>query len=265
MDIHAMRYPSQKFAPESVPQSPDQRNTEKMSEGDISVDARIFFFGKNENSSNIEQAILLCDSYYCSSISEEYVAYVSDNGHKFNTVFIVGSDPVRVRKFFKIYIPLFYSQAKIAFLRSSRPGIRAKLIRLGFDDVFDVRMDSSEQRARIAAIHRRLALAARPHNFHEALPNHLNFYVTKELSNREARALLLLVGSRGRLVRAQALRSTMRVPDNMMSQKSLAVLISNIRSKLKPAFRIFRFGNLGYALEHVNAVEEMHERISRSF
>lgn len=220
------------------------------------VAGRIFYFGNASDTPEIAHAKRLCNSAYVAKISDDYTAFVDDAKNYYNTVFVVGTDPARVRKFLRTYRPLFMRKAKIALVKESRPRSRAQMLNTGFDDVFDLETHPLEASVRLDAILGRVAHSHAAETFDDVLKTHMRFYADTKLLEREVRILALLIANRGMPVRKHLLTASTKSPHKSITPKSLQVLISGLRGKLKPNFRIVSHGASGYSFEEVSAVAE---------
>lgn len=219
--------------------------------------ARILHFGNGTPPAEVTCVEALCETLQVFRIADNYTAYVDDSRLAYSVLFVVGSDAVRIRKFMRIYRPLLKDKAKIAFLRDTRPRARAQILNVGFDDVFDLETTRAEAEARLEAILGRLAQRNTDELLHEVIDLHLQHYVVAPLLGRESRILSLLITARGSPVRTQRLAATGRSAHRPISPKSLQVLISGLRAKLKPNVRITSHGSSGYALEEVSPVAKL--------
>lgn len=218
------------------------------------VAGRIFYFGNTPETPEIAHAMRLCHSAHVAKISDDYTAFVDDAKDYYNTVFVVGTDPARVRKFLRTYRPLFMRKAKIALVKESRPRSRAQMLNTGFDDVFDLETQPLEAKVRLDAILGRVAHSQAAKAFDDVLQTHMRFYADTKLLEREVRILALLIANRGMPVRKHLLTASTKSPHKSITPKSLQVLISGLRGKLKPNFRIVSHGASGYSFEEVSPV-----------
>lgn len=236
-----------------------RRNAQSIGEvsrdrGDVA--GRIFYFGIASDTPEIGHAKDMCAIAHIAKISDEYTAFVDDAKDYYNTVFVVGTDPARVRKFLRTYRPLFMRKAKIALVKESRPRSRAQMLNTGFDDVFDLETHPLEASVRLDAILGRVAHSHAAETFDDVLKTHMRFYAETKLLEREVRILALLIANRGMPVRKHLLTASTKSPHKSITPKSLQVLISGLRGKLKPNFRIVSHGASGYSFEEVSAVAE---------
>lgn len=212
------------------------------------VTARILYFGNGgpPPEAAIVREFAPTDQLY--GISDDYITYIDDSRTFYNTLIVIGSDLVRIRKFMRMYRPLLMTKAKIALMRDARPSTRAQMLNIGFDDVIDLEIHPSEGLARIRAVLGRIALAQHKQALGEASDIHLQHYAAQPLLGREARLLSMLVVARGSPVRTQQLAASGKSTSRPIGIKSLQVLISGLRSKLKPHLQIVSHGPSGYAL-----------------
>lgn len=221
------------------------------------LNARILHFGNSAPTAELGSAEAMCETVQVFRISDDYTAYVDDERLPYSVIIVAGSDAVRMRKFMRIYRPLLKSKAKIALLRDARPRVRAQILNVGFDDVFDIGTPAAEGTARLEAILGRMGQRQTDDLLQEVRELHLQHYVAAPLLGREARVLSLLVAANGSPVRTQRLTATGRSAHRPISLKSLQVLISGLRAKLRPSVRITSHGSSGYALQDVSPVAEL--------
>lgn len=213
------------------------------------VAGRIFHFDNALDTPEITKVKNLCAAASTATISDNYTAFVDDANDYYNAVFVLGTDPARVRKFLRTYRPLFIRKAKIALVTDSRPCSRAKMLNTGFDDAFDLdETHHLEAVARLEAILSRVARSPVVQALDDDLQDRIGFYAEGKLLEREVRILTMLIANRGMPVRKQLLTASTKSPHRSISSKSLQVLISGLRRKLKPSFRISH-GASGYSIE----------------
>lgn len=221
------------------------------------VCARILYFG---NAGPTPEAVLareIVTTGQLFRISDDYTAYIDDSREFYNVLFVVGSDPVRIRKFMRIYRDLLKTKAKIALVRDARPAARAQILNTGFDDVFGAEISPVEGLARIHAILGRIVMRQQEETLGELAELHLQHYAVQPLLGREARLLAMLVSAKGSPVRSQQLATSSKSTHRQISIKSLQVLVSGLRTKLKPHLQIVSHGPSGYALVDVSPVHRL--------
>ncbi|WP_158637655.1 response regulator transcription factor [Novosphingobium taihuense] len=221
------------------------------------ISARILHFGNGAPPVEVNCATAFQENAQVFRIADDYTSFIDDRRETYSVIFIVGSDPGRIRKFMRIYRPLLKSKAKIALLRDARPQVRAQILNVGFDDVFDVEMDPTEGQARIKAILGRMGQRQTDDLLRNVRQLHLQHYVISPLLGRESRILSLLAAAKGAPVRTERLTATGRSALRPISPKSLQVLISGLRAKLKPTISIMSHGSSGYALLDASPVAEL--------
>lgn len=157
-------------------------------------------------------------------ISDNYLAYTSEESLRYNVIFVVGKDISRFRRFMKTYAPIMARKAKIAVTKDASPARRAKILDAGFDDVFTTAMPV------------------------ELLDLQLRNIVSTPLQPREIRLMRKLLSSQGSVVRTHELASVTNDAVQSISLASLRVAISNLRGKLQKHVRIRSHGLDGYSL-----------------
>lgn len=221
------------------------------------VTARILYFGNSGPPPEANRACEIAPTNQIFGISDEYITYIDDDRDYYNTVVVIGSDPARIRKFMRIYRPLLTNKAKIAFLAGTRPNGRAQMLNIGFDDVIEVEMPPAEALARFRAILGRIALAQQSQALDAAAELHLQHFAAQSLLGREARLLAMLAAAGGSPVRTQQLAASSKSASRPIGIKSLQVLISGLRGKLKPHLQIVSHGPSGYALVDVSPARHL--------
>lgn len=212
---------------------------------------RILYFGNSERMSEAETACDFCDRVQIFAITDNYTAYVDDMNKFYNVVIVVGTDAARICKFMRINRSLLRDKAKIAILSAASPVSRAKILCSGYDDIFVESMPAVERRVRIEAILGRLTQVREAATLQSVLDLHLRHYAHEPLSGREMRLMSLLLAAKGRPVSGFRLAATSRPPRPPMSEKSLQVLVSVLRSKLKDHVVLEHHGSEGYSLHPV--------------
>lgn len=212
---------------------------------------RILYFGQAVRDADVLSAEDFCDAVQVFAIMDDYTAYLDDKKLFYNAVIVSGTDAVRIAKFMRINRPLLKNKAKIASLRIASSENRAKILNCGYDDVFYDKMLPVERRARLQAIVARFDRVSEVEALQSAVDLHMRHYVREPLKAREARVMTLLLAARGGAVPAYRLAATSRAPRPAMSDKSLQVLISVLRSKLKDHVVLEYHEDEGYSLRPV--------------
>jgi DNA-binding response OmpR family regulator len=212
---------------------------------------RILYFGKAVRDAEVLSAEDFCDAVQVFAIMDDYTAYLDDTKLFYNAVIVSGTDAVRICKFMRINRPLLNNKAKIASLRTASSENRAKILNCGYDDVFHDKMLPVERKARLQAIVARFDRATEEATLQSAFDLHMRHYVHEPLKGRESRVMTLLLAARGGAVPGYRLAATSRAPRPAMSEKSLQVLISVLRSKLKDHVVLEYHEDEGYSLHPV--------------
>lgn len=220
------------------------------------VIARKLYFGQDQRQALVPTASEFCDAVQVFAVSDNYSVYLEDECICYNTVIVSGTDPVRICKLMRINRPLLRAKAKIARLRTASPENRAKMLSVGYDDVFLDGMPAVVCRARIEAILARLAQVREAATLQSVLDLEVSHYTQAPLNGREMRLMSLLLAAKGRPVPGFRLAATSRPPRPPMSEKSLQVLISVLRSKLRDHIVLEHQGAAGYALHPVSHLAE---------
>lgn len=216
------------------------------------ISARVLYFGSAGPSAETALALDVAGRTQIHRITDDYIAYV-DDGHAFyNTIFIVGNDAARIRKFMRFYRPVLKHKARIVLIRATRPRVRAQLLNAGFDEVFEPDMPVPEATARVRAILTRLALNQQSKVADDVRDLHLQHFARAPLLGREARVLAMLVAAQGSPVRSQQLATSSKSTHRPIGTKSLQVLISGLRGKLKHNLQIVSHGPSGYSLQETS-------------
>jgi len=227
------------------------------------VSARTLYFGNGDPAPETALARAISGRVQLHRITDDYIGHIDDSREYYNTLFVIGSDPVRIRKLMRIYRPLLKMKAKIVIMREVRPSVKAQLLNAGFDDVFDREMPVAEAAARVRAVLGRIAQSQQSKVVEEVRDLHLQHFTREPLLGREARVLSMLVAARGSPVRSSQLAISGRSTHRPISTKSLQVLISGLRSKLRPNLRIVSQGPAGYSLQEISPVRSLLDSASK--
>lgn len=240
----------------SIPGSPPPGARPKSPRLEV-ISARALYFGNGDPGPETALARAISGRVQFHRITDDYVGHVDDSREYYNTLFVTGSDPVRIRKLIRIYRPVLKTKAKIVIIREVRPGVRAQLLNAGFDDVFDGDMSAAEGAARVRAVLGRIAQSRQAKVIEEVRDLHLQHFTREPLLGREARVLSMLVAARGSPVRSNQLAISGRSTHRPISTKSLQVLISGLRAKLHPNLRIVSQGPAGYSLQEISPARSL--------
>lgn len=227
------------------------------------INARALYFGNGDPAPETALARAISGRVQFHRIADDYIGHVDDSREYYNTLFVIGSDPVRIRKLMRIYRPVLKTKAKIVIMREVRPGVTAQLLNAGFDDVFDREMPIAEAAARVRAVLGRIAQSQQSKVVEEVRDLHLQHFIREPLLGREARVLSMLVAARGSPVRSSQLAISGRSTHRPISTKSLQVLISGLRSKLHPNLRIVSQGPAGYSLQETSPARTLLDSASK--
>lgn len=180
-------------------------------------------------------------------ISETYIANFMDGEEPYVVAIVAANDLERARKFLRYNKPLLSAKLKIALLPSSRPPQRATLLMAGFDDVFDARTNIAEAQLRIAAMSRRNAIygqASRRRGLGGSEVT-LKAAFAAPLTPRELQVASLLAAHTASGLPRSAILSEFGIEPQPLSHAALKVVISKLRAKLAPGWKIQ--SNRGYA------------------
>lgn len=155
---------------------------------------------------------------------------------------------MRLVRFLKDNAPGLRSCVKIAVMAHSSPSKRARVIRAGYDDVFDIfRCSQEEAAARLAVIRKRYEMAA-DKNAQQYYKDQklLKVCYLDKISSRERKILEFLMEKNS----CTYYRLQVEISDFVqeMSLENLKVVISNLRKKLKPGAAIVARRGEGYEL-----------------
>ncbi len=185
-------------------------------------------------------------------IFDSYIIPYATQPFKF--FFACGNDTTRVIKLLRHYPHLLGSKICIATVAHSTPTDRARLMKAGYDDVFQPSMSAIEARCRLDA-HLRRSEAAKvavvrrwsPH-VTEVDQSLLEPLVETRLTEREKLVLHLLAQRVGRATPIASLQRDMRRKYGHASIPSLRVVVSQIRKKLRQGYTIIATVDGGYVL-----------------
>lgn len=145
---------SRKFVPEHSDGS--ARSSVFALPGTSCPRARVVHFGDSVAEAKLTWLQLVGLPFDRRKISEAYVTDLGSSGDPFDILLVSGGDQVRIRRFLRINKPLLNGKLKIALMPSSKPRDRALLLSAGFDDVFDLKMNTLEARMRACTMSERM-------------------------------------------------------------------------------------------------------------
>ena len=181
------------------------------------------------------------------TVSESYVADITPTRQEYDILIVVGRDTRRLQRLIRLYAPALTNKPKIAILVGGMPSERSKLLHSGYDDVFDQRMPVPEAQARILAHHRRYRITSGESSAKDPASFDLSQWCDAPLTAREQEVLSALVQKTPEPVLIYYLQKSLSGKRELASS-SVRVLVSNIRSKLKPGVSI-RYAGSSYAIE----------------
>lgn len=168
--------------------------------------------------------------------------------------FVCGNDTTRMIKLLRHYPHLVGRKICIATMAQSTPADRARLMKSGYDDVFQFSMPMIEARCRLDA-HLRRSEAAQVAALHRRSPRAtevdqglLGPLVETRLSERELLVLRLLAQRIGSATPIASLQREIRRTYGHASIPSLRAVVSHIRKKLRLGFTINTSADGGYVL-----------------
>lgn len=169
----------------------------------------------------------------------------------FNIVMVHGDDVPRISKIIRENSEAFAGKVKIAVCSRSWPPDRARLLNAGFDDIFDLRMDPLEARARVAALMRRrlLSQTRQAPPISQQLLIEMQGYVTSKLTFRETEIFAKLLEKRGQPVSIAVLGTSFRNKTGGMKKAALRVFLCRLRKKLKDNVQIVSENGVSYILK----------------
>ncbi|MFA7584932.1 MAG: winged helix-turn-helix domain-containing protein [Novosphingobium sp.] len=181
---------------------------------------------------------------------EDDTSILSHYRENFETVVVHGDDARRMARILKVNRAITRSKVNIAVMAKSMPPDRAILLNGGFDDVFDMRMDTVEATARVRSIMRRRRIIFDNATFgaDDTVLDRIGSYVTAKLSPRELELFTKLVKNSGRAVSGSDLRRSASKTNPDMNENSIQVFICRLRKKLRPGVEIRSNYDGGYTL-----------------
>lgn len=180
---------------------------------------------------------------------------------KLDVVIVGGNDPDRLASFIRVNRPLLNRTPTIAIAGTLSPKKRAELLRLGFDDVMNLKgLATAELAARVIGIFNRYTITDQKvqklHNYNQSLSEICEL---DRLTKAQRVVLENLYDASGNFCRYGQLRMLISRNQTSASQTHLRVLIHGIRSVLKPGFVIENVRGLGYRLVADNSPHEFQK------
>lgn len=213
--------------------------------------AMIAYFNDRGVRSQLDWLDGLLPNTFAGRISESYIAPVANR--YFRILVVCGNDPKRLIKLLRCYRNLVGRKLCIAMTQRSLPADRGKLLNAGFDDVFDLRMSHIEANCRLNAHLRRLDKAALvgtgecsgSATRYDPVVDQL---ANRRLSERERLVLGVLHLRLDQLTPLPDIHRAIRKRYGHSRDRSLHVVISLLRQKLRQDYRIVYHGEGGYVL-----------------
>ena len=196
----------------------------------------------------------LFDRLLTKTFSDDETHFLSRATDDYDILVVGGNDPTRMGRFLRANRPLLNTVVKIAIMQNSTPPRRARLLNYGFDDVLDsAKMSTNEARARMISISGHYELFRNALNsFHEKKTLVAHICNPSDLTTREFDVLFILSRSAGAAVSTRHLCREIDPVDHGKFKRSVQVIISNIRRKIRPQFRIEANYQGGYRLYKVD-------------
>lgn len=168
----------------------------------------------------------------------------------FDVLVVGGSDIARISKYIRSNAFALTNIVKVACVDNSNATKRAKLLLSGFDDVFDpATMADREARARLLGLRRRYELMADRSMRDQASEREFQRVTNGlPLGKKEKRLLSVLLDNRGTLLSYERIGEEVSGHVNDISRRHLAVMICNLRKKLREGVEINCVGGEGYML-----------------
>ncbi|CAH0495845.1 hypothetical protein NVSP9465_00865 [Novosphingobium sp. CECT 9465] len=184
------------------------------------------------------------------TVSESYVADLTGVREEYDILVVAGYDMRRLQRLLRLYQPVLTKKPKIAVLVGAMPSDRSKLLNSGYDDVFDQRTPVPEAQARLLAHHRRYRMSAETGSPRRARSFDPSLWCDSPLTARENEILAALAEKSPLPVLTYHLRKS-QSGKRELANSSVRVLISTIRSKLKPGITI-SYAGCAYSIERSN-------------
>lgn len=207
------------------------------------------------DSKSVEREYLLRDSFPNAEIfSHRIISSIYPRTEdRPDAVVVGGNDERRLASFIKANRVVLQEYPTLALGLSLTPAERAKLLRLGYDDVLNLQnLDKSEFQVRIAALRRRYRITQENMNelvkFDEAL---LSSCHPERLSSSQRRVMDVLVRANGKVCTFSTLTSSLAGDyHEASSTRHLRVVIHYLKRHLKAGVSIESVRGVGYRLIH---------------
>ncbi|WP_101798689.1 winged helix-turn-helix domain-containing protein [Novosphingobium sp. TH158] len=192
------------------------------------------YFGDRRSDLAVEWLLRLIPDCPLGKVSESYIAPPSLQTAIL--IFVCSNDPTRMIRLFRLYKEVLKRKLLIAVMNRSTPKDRARLLTVGFDDVFDGRTLPLEATVRVNARLRRLAEM----NIIKLGPSTCDMQNFKHylLSDRENVILAKLCSRMDKPVSQNILLNEIHEHYGHSNRRSLHVMLSHIRKKLHPDYAI---------------------------
>lgn len=197
-------------------------------------------------------AVDVFDNIQYFEFSQDSIAPISRVRRDFQVLAIGGEDVRRAANYIKDNMDALQATVKIAVLSNSSPEKRAKLLKAGYDAVFDpLRCEPGEARAHITSIVRSYSYKRiEPKNEYVVGEDYKMYVGQFELTNREILIMKFLSRKKGSVVRYSTLQAQLSGWIDEITLNNLKVMVSNLRKKLVPGVSIVAHMNTGYELRY---------------
>lgn len=167
-----------------------------------------------------------------------------------DVVIVGGNDPDRLASFIKVNRPLVHRVPTIAVAATLSPKARADLLKLGYDDVTNLKgITTQELAARVSSIFNRHKITEEKfailQNYSSVLGEICEI---NKLSSTQRLVIEALLQSKNKFCRYGQLRSLISRNLNSPSLMHLRVIVHGIRASMKPGYRIENVRGIGYRL-----------------
>ena len=171
------------------------------------------------------------------------------------------TDPARMAKYMRTHRALLRNVPIFAIMTRSSPSRRARMLMAGCDDVLDsARMTPQEAGLRLRAVLVRRAMTRNGNRSgRDAGATFADMADPRWLTPREHALLVALAAAEGEPLTLAALMRLVDHADPAKFRRSLKVSISNLRKKLKSAYRIEAAAYGGYRLVREDAEPALAE------
>jgi DNA-binding response OmpR family regulator len=219
----------------------------------------------------------------CNGVSNEYFRHCGDSDDNELEEFIRGAeiiifssnDIVTTERVFKKYKDNFRQSIIICVANKMSPSHRARLLKIGFDDVTDIaKIHGDEFIARCSSMQLRAKMARQSHAERAEIELKINAIADEGKINRRHKAILVsLLSSKNNTVSYESLRESLSLTYEPISLTQMKVLVCQLRKALRPGVQItslawLRLPGKGYKLLINNqfsnlGVQDGHSAIDR--